>query len=266
MVTFETKVWQNDWEYILKGKYLDEVIKQCHYPFDEKVLIINNVSDRIEVEKYAIKKVKEGVIDSYYFAEDYASEVLDFFKINKESFKGGYYYSIAELVGVYLCKTKYLLHFSSDSFINNNMDGQWIDEAINIFINKNDVIVANPVWNNSFIQAKNESTADIGDFYLGYGFSDQCYLIKTNIFKNKIYNEKNIYSERYPKYGGELFEKRVDSYMRNNRLYRITSKKVNYFHINFRNYSVFNKIWFLKNHLAQINRFGLISFLRLKNG
>lgn len=149
MVTFETKVWQNDWEYILKGKYLDEVIKQCNYQFEKRVLIINNVDNRIEVEKYAAKKINEGIIDSYYFTEDYANEVLDFFNIKKESFNGGYYYSIAELVGVYLCKTKYLFHFSSDSFLN-NMKDQWIDEAINIFINRDDVIVANPVWNNSF--------------------------------------------------------------------------------------------------------------------
>ena len=28
--------------------------------------------------------------------------------------------------------------------------------------------------------------------------------------------KKNIESERYPEYGGELFEKRVDSWLRNN--------------------------------------------------
>lgn len=260
MVTFETKVWQNDWEYILKGKYLDKVIEQCNYQFETRVLIINNINDRIEVEKYAIKKVEEGILDSYYFAEDYVDEVLCFFNIKKESFDGGYYYSIAELVGVYLCKTKYLLHFSSDSFLK-NMGNQWIDEAINLFIDRNDIIVANPVWNDSFIQAKNESIEEIGNFYLSYGFSDQCYLIKTDIFKKQIYNNKNIESERYPKYGGELFEKRVDSYMRNNNLYRITSKRVSYNHINFCRNSVLNKIWFLKKHIAQITRFGIKQFI-----
>lgn len=260
MVTFETKVWQNDWEYILKGKYLDKVIERCNYQFEKRVLIINNVNDRIEVEKYAARKVEEGILDSYFFAEDYVDEVLDFFKIKKESFNGGYCYSIAELVGVYLCKTNYLLHFSSDSF-QKNMGEQWIDEAINVFIDRNDIIVANPVWNDSFVQAKNESIKEIGNFYLGYGFSDQCYLIKTDIFLKQIYNNINIQSERYPKYGGELFEKRVDSYMRNNNLYRITSKKVSYSHINFYNIAVFNKIWFLKKHIAQITRFGIKSFI-----
>ena len=260
MVTFETKVWQNDWEYILKGKYLNKVIERCNYQFDKRVLIINNVNDRNEVEIHAVKKVEEGIIDSYYFAEDYVDEVLDFFNIKKESFNGGYYYSIAELVGVYLCKTKYLLHFSSDSFLKKIGD-HWIDEAINLFIVRNDIIVANPVWNENYIQAKNESIEEIGDFYLSYGFSDQCYLIKTDVFKKQIYNEKNIYSERYPKYGGELFEKRVDSYMRNNSCYRITSKKVSYSHINFIKNGAIKKIWYLKKHIAQITRFGLKSFI-----
>jgi len=261
MITFETKVWENDWEYILKGNYLEKVIQECNYKFSKIILIINNVKNRTEVEKYATSKISAGTIDSYYFTEDYASEVLDFFDIKKESFEGGYYYSIAELLGVYLCKTKYLFHFSSDSFIC-NMKENWIDEALIIFNTRKDVIVANPVWNNSYIQAKKESIGEIGDFYLGFGFSDQCYLIKTDVFKKHIYNENNIQSERYPKYGGELFEKRVDSYMRNNNRYRITSKKVSYSHINFSNNTIFNKIWFLKKHIAQIYRFGILSFIR----
>ncbi|MNY60581.1 hypothetical protein D3C86_1971540 [compost metagenome] len=71
------------------------------------------------------------------------------------------------------------------------------------------------------------------NFYIGFGFTDQCYLIKRDIYIGKIYNEYNIESDRYPKYGGELFEKRVDSYMRNNNLHRIIHKHKIYTHQNF---------------------------------
>jgi hypothetical protein len=87
--------------------------------------------------------------------------------------------------------------------------------------------------------------SEIEDFYIGFGFSDQCYLIKTSDFKKSIYNEINTNSERYPKYGGELFEKRIDSYMRNNNLYRITSKEISYIHKNFPK----KKYFFLNNIL-----------------
>lgn len=40
-VTFETKVWEKDWEYILKGNYLEKVINSCNYNFDKKTIIIN---------------------------------------------------------------------------------------------------------------------------------------------------------------------------------------------------------------------------------
>ena len=109
----------------------------------------------------------------------------------------------------------------------------WITPAIDIFKLRNDIIVANPTWNFKYDEAKNESFDEIGDFYLGYGFSDQCFLIKTETFKHKIYNETHIDSQRYPSYGGELFEKRVDSFMRNHKLRRLTSKKVSYIHENF---------------------------------
>ena len=63
---------------------------------------------------------------------------------------------------------------------------------------------------------------------MGQGFSDQCYLINTDVFKNKIYNFTHPDSERYPKYGGELFEKKCDAFMRTNNKYRITSTTTGY--------------------------------------
>jgi hypothetical protein len=244
-VTFETKVYENDWEYILKGNYLDKVIARCNYKFKKKVLFINNVKDIKKVKKYADKKVIQGVIDMYFVVEDYENEALNYFNIDKESFKEGYYYSISELVSIYLCETEFLLHFSSDSFLEVSMVN-WIDDAIKIFKENNDIIVANPTWNFAYKQVEKESISEIDDFYISYGFSDQCYLIKSEVFKKQIYNEDNIASTRYPKYGGELFEKRVDSFMRNHNKLRITSRKVSYMHINFPKSNNFLKKLYLK--------------------
>ena len=77
-VTFETKVWEKDWEYILKGNYLDKVIKGCNYNFDKKTVIINNVKNIKKVEKYCKNKIKQGIIDNYFVVEDYANEVLNY--------------------------------------------------------------------------------------------------------------------------------------------------------------------------------------------
>lgn len=247
MVTFETKCYENDFQLMLNSNYLETMIERCNYKFDKKILFINNVSDINQVKTYANKSVSKGIINEFYVVEEYAQAALDFFKIDKESFLGGYYYSIAELVSIFLCKTEYLLHFSSDSMMLANSES-WIDDAINIMNQNEKFIVANPTWNNLFNEAKNESFDEIENWFVGSGFSDQCYLIKSDVFKNNIYNFHHKCSQRYPKYGGELFEKRVDSYMRCNNLYRLTNKNCSYMHENIPKTSYLNQInWFDRN-------------------
>jgi hypothetical protein len=248
MVTFETKVWEKDWEYILKGNYLNNIISVNNFRFAKKQIIINNVKNRNLVEKFCEKKVKEGVIDCYFSVEDFEAEVLKHFDLKHDSFKGGYYYSIAELLGIYKCQTKYLLHYSGDSYLKKT--GQnWINDAIEVMEQNANIWVANPSWKDTLDEAKNESFDEIEKFYLGYGFSDQCYLVRTEDFSQKIYNDKNPISERYPKYGGELFEKRVDAFMRNNEKIRITHKFTSYVHKNFRSDWISRKI--IRNQLVE---------------
>lgn len=232
MVTFETKVWEKDWDYILRGNYLNKMISNCNFNFSKKQVIINNVRNRPLVEKFCQQKIQEGIIDNYFTIDDYKIEVLNYYGLSADSFKGGYHYSIAELVGIYKCETDYLFHFSGDSFPVNN-GRNWIKDAITIMNNNSKIVVANPTWNNKFNEAQQESFKQIEGFYLGYGFSDQAYLIRKNDFMKNIYNETNKESERYPKYGGELFEKRVDSFMRNYQKLRITSKYCSYVSENF---------------------------------
>lgn len=232
-ITFETKCYEKDWPFLLRTSYLDEMIRRCPVSFAHKQLIINNVNDIKTVCHYADQKIRDGIIDAYYIAADYAQEALDFFQVEKESFGKGYYYSIAELVGLYLSKTSYHLHFSSDARMEKSPCLNWIQEAIPLMEEHPEFVVANPTWNHKYKEAKKESESEIGNFYVGYGFSDQCYLVKNELFRTPIYNEHNALSDRYPAYGGELFEKRVDSYMRNHLLKRLTHKYVSYIHQNF---------------------------------
>jgi hypothetical protein len=149
-----------------------------------------------------------------------------------------------------LCETEYLLHYSSDSFIEES-DVNWIEKAICVFEKRNDIMVANPTWNFSYEEVKNESLNETEDFYIGYGFSDQCFLIRTSDFKKQIYNETHVDSNRYPRYGGELFEKRVDSFMRNHNKLRLTCKLVSYVHKNFPKKSFLNEFHLFTNYIAQ---------------
>ncbi|KRE71433.1 hypothetical protein [Paenibacillus sp. Soil750] len=230
-VTFETKCYEKDWRHLLQTPRLETNLRYNRFQFKEAVLYINNVNDPEEVSFYADKLVQSGVLTSYTLVDRYASEALDFFSIDKDSFNGGYYYSISELVAIYLCRTDYLLHFSSDSILAGPLE--WVGPALQNMEDDPRIKVANPTWNFSYEYAKQESVEENDGFYLGYGFSDQCYLIRTEDFRARIYNEKHPASQRYPAYGGELFEKRVDSWMRNHQYLRITYKHGSYIHRNF---------------------------------
>jgi hypothetical protein len=231
-VTFEIKCYENDWEYLIRTDRLKKALEACRYPFDRVVLFINNVRDHVKVAKYAQKLLDNGTISDVIHVSEWAEEALDSLGCSPDGFAGGYYYSVAEMVGVYLCRTDYLLHFSSDSIMANGHE--WIGPAIQRMEENATILVANPTWNYKFHRAKEESFDEDDNFYIGNGFSDQCYLIAPARFRQRIYNEKNEISHRlYPQYGGESFEKRVDAYMRNHGYLRITSKKASYLHKNF---------------------------------
>ncbi len=238
-ITFQSACYFRDWEFMLKTGYLDAQISRCCVPFTHRTLLINNVDNKKEVEWYARKKIRKGVIDSYHFVDDHIEATLRTLDIDRQGFLGpggdGYYYSTANLVGIYLCDTDYILKFTSDSIMCRGERHNWVEEACAILERDRRIVVANPTWNNRFHEALAESLdgATVGNFYLGRGFSDQCYLVRTADFRAPVYNFNHPDSARYPAYGGELFEKRVDAWMRCNDLLRITSMKESYRHRNF---------------------------------
>jgi hypothetical protein len=154
-ITFETKVWENDWELMLKSSRLEKMIERCNHAFNQKILYIKGIA--------TLK-------------------------------------------------------------------------------NNNNVKVFNLTWNREYSSAKSESKYDDTLNAYGFGFSDQMYLIRSADFRQPIYQYYDPASERYPKYGGELFEKRVDSWMRQNNFLRATYKNGSYLHKNFPKNRLLKKI------------------------
>lgn len=223
IVNFETKCYERDWQYVIESNKILKLLDNLSFSFNKRTLYINNVINITNVAKNADKLISKNIIDEYIVVDDYAKNTLEFFEISIDSFKGGYYYSISELVSIYLNNSDFIVHFSSDTDMSNKYD--WITDAINIMSINSQVSVANPSWSTNISFAEPLFNEDDLFFYEKGSFSDQCYLIRTNEFKNKIYNEYNILSDRYPPHGGNSFEKRVDSYLHNHNKLRITSKK-----------------------------------------
>jgi glycosyltransferase involved in cell wall biosynthesis len=165
--------------------------------------------------------------------EEYAQKALDFFSLSKEKLGAGYYYSIAELVSIYLTNTEYLLHFSGDSIVAPWTRKDWLSKGIATLKCKPEVKVFNLTWNRKYKDARRDSKFVDKNNYYGYGFSDQMYLVRTADFKMPIYEYYHSSSENYPTYGGELFEKRVYSWLRSHHYLRATYRYGSYLHENF---------------------------------
>lgn len=230
-VTFETKCYEKDWEILLKTGRLEAMIARNQYDFAERILYINNVSDPDKVKGYADRLKSRGIISDYVLVADFADEALAFFGLDRDSFKGGYYYSIQELVGIYLCKTDYLLHFSSDSILYGSFS--WIEKALQNFEVDIRCKVASCLWNRKRTEAQKDACYENDDFWFVEGFSDQCYLIRIADFRAPIYCERHPQSQHFPVYGGELFEKRVDAWIRTQGFLRCVYKHGSYLSRNF---------------------------------
>ena len=244
-VTFATTCWEKDWRLILLDPdYLRvKQIENHRFPFSERVLIINNVKDLETVKRAAQKRIDEGVLTGYFVAEERAEEILSFFQLKRENFKPGpdagqyqdvnsdwiYYNALGPLSAIYFCRSDYLLYLTGDVRMDRPVD--WIGKAVQKMEENPKCKVANPVWNDQYREARRESYRWGWNFYTAKeGFSDQLFLVKQDDFRQPIYEEIRDDSSHFPR--GDVFEKRVFSYMKNRGWERIIFRRGSYTHEN----------------------------------
>ena len=241
-VTFATSCWENDWKMILQGDYLaDKQINPHGTAFERRILIINNVRDPKKVSEAAQKKVEQEVLSDFYLSQEKDKEIMEFFCLKREDFKAGpdahlypgvnndwvYFNALAPLAAIYYCRTDYLLYLTGDSYLTDKV--VWIPAAINQMEKKPKFKVANLTWNLNYKEAKKESYREDKDFYIAKeGFSDQFFLVKTEEFQKPIYGEIRKDSSHFPR--GDVFERRVYSYLKNRGFLRLTYKHGSYLH------------------------------------
>lgn len=241
-VSFATCCWEKDWRLILLDPdYLR--IKQIGnhlFSFSEKILVINNVKDLETVKKAAQAKVDEGVLTRFFVAEENAQETLSFFHLKQSDFQPVqdvfnvnsdwiYYNALGPLSALYTCQSDYLLYLTGDVRLDKKID--WIGKALLRMEKVPRIKVANLAWNGNYAEAKRESYRSGWNFFRArQGFSDQMFLVKRSDFRQPIYGEIRADSNHYPR--GDVFEKRVFSYMKNRNWERITFRRGSYVHEN----------------------------------
>ncbi len=231
-VTFETKVWEQDWKVVLDRERLSAQISAHEFPFAARAVIVNNVDDVARVVRRCRHLIDAGILDRVTVVDEHLDATLTRLGLSRDSFGRGYVYSVAELVGIATCTTEYLLHMSGDTTL--AAPAAWIPPTIDLMRNDPGVVTATVVWNGLMHEVDAEADWSDDTFSYGFGFSDQLYLIRREQFAQPIYGFSHPASERYPAYGGELFEKRVDSWMRTHDLRRAVFRGASYRHENIR--------------------------------
>jgi hypothetical protein len=230
-ITFATSVYEKDWRNVLETDRYSMMLEACGYNFAHRMIVINNLEPESELLEKVDEMRQSNRVDQVHFSHMWRNLMLQHFEINLENLMPGYNYLIQNLTAIYFCPTEYLLWFTGDCRMENEVN--WIDDAIKLMEEHERIVVANPTWNSEFDNAKASSSGEVGDFYYGYGFSDQCCLIPVARYREAIYDFDHKRSKRFPEYAGYSFERRVDSWMQNNSLLRITHKNASYEHKNF---------------------------------
>lgn len=227
-VTFETKCWEKDWRSVLNPVHIESIVGRHTTEFVERRMLVNNVQDPGEAMKAAEDLVKRGLLTSAVFVPDYVEPALMAFGLTAEDLGKGYWYSTAEIVGIRLCTTKYLLHYASDTALAHRSD--WADRGCAVLAARTDVTCVNPVWNGRLREAAIAALTEDASYYYGRGFSDQCYLVEAARWREADLTKIHPASERYPGYAVGLFEMRADSWMRHYGLLRAIDKTATYVH------------------------------------
>lgn len=239
---FATTCWEKDWRLLLLDPdYLRiKMIANHKFPFNDRLLVINNVKNLDEVRKAADQKVAEGVLTRYIIAQE---AVLSFFGLKRSDFTMGldaknyegvnpdwiYYNALGPLTAIYEGRSDYLLYHTGDVYLGQPVS--WIERSIHLMEKRKEIKVANLLWNDNQSEARRESYRKSWNFYYAKsGFSDQQFLIRREDFRKPIYGEIREDSLHYPR--GDVFEKRVFSFLKNRNFERIICRRGSYTHEN----------------------------------
>ncbi|MDE3056243.1 MAG: glycosyltransferase family 2 protein [Verrucomicrobiota bacterium] len=229
-VSFATSCWKRDWEEILFDPNYLSVHQIGHhaFPFRERILVINNGVDLSRACPQADALIRQNTLTHAVLAEEGMDALLAYFSLTRSEFtEWQLYNAIAPLTAIKNATSDYLLYMTGDVFLEKRVC--WIEKALRYMEKRRECRVANLTWNNNYREAKRESYRKTWNFYVANeGFSDQMFLVRRSDFAEAIYGEIREDAAHFPR--GDVWEKRVFSYMKNRGWERITYRWGSYTH------------------------------------
>jgi len=226
-VDFVVNCWEADYRQLLAPGAIAAKAAQHRYPDLHTTVLVNNVHDRSQVESMAAASGADRVA----FVEDYIEKAFATIKVRRSILRRGAYFSDWPLAALVLPGPDKLLAWAGDIRLRESHD--WVTPSLTLLEADPRVLVANPAW---YVEGQvdtlaEQQIAEVGDFGLGYGFSDQAFLVSRSDFARIDLDKVAPASWRFTLTGAvAVFEQRVDAALRRSRRLRATYTRATYVH------------------------------------
>jgi hypothetical protein len=229
-VSLFVNCFERDYRQVLGRGFMKAKASQFQFPFARVVVTLNNIADEATAVALAREAVERGEINEYIEVAQALPKALEKCGLALRDLGLVRHYMDFALVAVTHAKTDYLLYCCAEVDLVTPFD--WVSDAVAQMDLDQRILVANPSWASDPGGAQRESLRRDGHYWLGNGFSDQCFLADAGRLAAPIYRYKHETGGRYPMSDlGDIFEKRVDAYMRHHNLLRISDSRVFYNHV-----------------------------------
>lgn len=213
-VALVVNAFERNIEKVLRLGFFPGIERQNRCHFAERTLLINNVMDPARARDRAVRIFDSGEISSVHFVDSHIDNVLATLGLSKGEFGRLLHHSDCALVAPFITSSSYLLYWDADILLDCPVD--WVEGAIDLLESQPSIfcVTPRPCWWDS---SRELTVSNRSGFALGYGFSDQIFLVRTDELRQPIYRESCPASARYPaSHVAATFEQRLDSYMRRN--------------------------------------------------
>jgi hypothetical protein len=221
--------FERDYKEVLAPGFMHHKAAQFCHPFARRVVTLNNIKNMERARLMAREAVWRGEIDAFLDVSACLPGALAVCGLALSDLGAVKHYIDFALVAVTQAAPDFLLYCCAEVELLEPSD--WISTALNKLQDNPDYFVANPSWASDPEGSQRESISRDGDHWVGNGFSDQCFLADARRLARPIYRRHHPSGARYPLSDlGDIFEKRVDAYMRTEGLLRLTNANARYLH------------------------------------
>lgn len=219
--------FERNYRSVLSAGFFRQVEDENRFAFSRRIALINNVSDIADACARADALVAAGEVDAYHLVSERLPEALRITGLGAGELGRLIHYSDCSLVAATLEGAPWLLYWDPDVHLEEPVD--WITPSIARMEADPRLMVANPLWEDPTLETTTMERD--GDFAIGQGFSDQVYLVRREELAAPIYQERCIARYRYPVSAvSDVFEARVDAWMRHHGRLRLTYVPARYRH------------------------------------